>query len=129
MTETTEGVARYVTSGAFLRIDAPGGGRVRDFYGKGVPVPASAMTEKQTQHYLDHGLIERADAHGRPDHLRVDECLSAIICCIADEPGCEDWGRPRIAEAVRRAGFSFSNETLSRAIKRWKNPPAAPAQD
>jgi len=123
MTETTEGIAHYVTAGAFLRIDAPGGGRVRDFYGAGRPIPANAMTETQIRHYLDHGLIARSDGKGNVDHLRVDECLSAIIATIADEPGSEKWGRPRIAEALRAAGFKFGNETLSRAIRRFHNPP------
>lgn len=124
------GVARYVTASAFLRIPpkGPHGGKVLDLYGAGLPIPQGAMTEAQIKHYLEHGLIEHTDGKGNVDRYRVDECLSAIICCIADEPGCESWGRPRIAEAVRRAGFKFSTETLSRAIRRFHNPPQ-PEQD
>jgi hypothetical protein len=117
------GTPRYVTAGAFLRILNPRGGKSDDYYGKGLSVPASAMTDAQRDHYLSHGFIERADAHGNIDRGREDECLSFIIATIADAEGCESWGRPRIAEAVRRAGGQFSNETLSRAIKRFKNPP------
>src|SRR5271155_1826921 len=112
MTETPEtpevdyGTPRYVTSStcSLLPIVNPRGGKRLDIYGPHRPVPAGAMTDDQIKHLLDHGLIEHADDKGRPDHLRVDECLSAIICVIADEPGCEKWGRPRIAEALRAAG-------------------------
>jgi len=133
MTETPEvnyGKPRYVTSStcALLPIQKPGGGKRHDIYGPHKPIPADALTDALAQHLLDHGLIERVTANGVVDHLRVDECLSAIICTIADAEGSESWGRPRIAEAVRRSGYSFSNDTLGRAIKRWHNPPL-PEQD
>jgi len=124
------GTPRYVTSSTchLLPIVNPRGGKRLDIYGPHRPVPAGAMTAEQIRHLLEHGLIEHADADGRPDHLRVDEALSVIIACIADEEGCESWGRPRIADAVRHAGYRFSNETLGLAIKRWHSPPV-PQED
>ena len=123
MTETPVhyGTPRYVTAGAFLRIDNPHGGKVRDFFGPGRPVPASAMTDAQRDHYLRVGLIEHCDDRGHVDKWRCEEALSVIITCIANEEGSESWGRPRIAEAVRRAGFAFSNKTLSIAVKMWRS--------
>jgi hypothetical protein len=126
MTETPEapvdyGTPRYVTAGAFLPILRPGGGKRLDIYGPGKPVPASAMTDAQVAHFLDKGLIEHVDAHGNVDKWRCVEALTAIIACCADEEGSESWGRPRIAEAVRRKGFKFQNRTLGIAIKMFKS--------
>jgi hypothetical protein len=130
MTESEfhHGEPHFVTASSFLRIDNPRGGPVRDIYGKGVPIPQGAMTEKQIKHYLEHGQIARSDGKGNIDHDRVEECLSAIICCCADEPGWESWGRPRISERLRANGFRFSNKSFGLAIKRLHNPPQ-PEQD
>ena len=119
------GTPRYVTSSTchLLPIVNPRGGKRLDIYGPHKPIPHGALTDEQVRHLLDHGMIEHTDGKGNIDHLRVDEALSVIICCIAEEEGSESWGRPRIAEAVRRAGYRFSNETLGLAIKRWHSPP------
>jgi hypothetical protein len=135
MTETPEapvdyGTPRYVTSSTchLLPIVNPRGGKRLDIYGPGKPIPDGALTAAQIKHLLDHGMISHTDGKGNVDHLRVDECLSAIIACCADEEGSETWGRPRIAERLRSQGFAFGNDTLSRAIRKWHNPPA-PQED
>jgi len=120
--ENEFGTPHFVTAGPFLRIPPRGAGRNRDFYGVGKPIPDGLLTEAQIQHFLAHSLIARSDGKGHVDHGREDEALCAVIACCADEEGSESWGRPRIAERLRANGYAFSNDTLSRAIKRFKNP-------
>jgi hypothetical protein len=125
MTETEfhHGTPRYVTASSYLPIVNPRGGKRLDIYGVGKPVPASAMTHEQAQHFLRLGLIEHTDGKGNVDRFRAVECLTAIIACCSDDEGFESWGRPRIAERLRREGFAYSNKTLGIAIKMFKSDP------
>lgn len=65
-------------------------------------------------HHLRHRLI---DEKGQPaDPGRVWECFSALTAVGVPE----DAGRPRAADALREAGFHFSNETISKALALFK---------
>jgi hypothetical protein len=130
MTETEfhHGTPRYVTASSYLPIVNPRGGKRLDIYGVGKPVPASAMTHEQAQHFLRLGLIEHTDGKGNVDKWRCEECLSAIVAT-----DCElGWGRPRVAERLRSEGFAFSNKTLSIALKMfnsdWKSGDPLPSE-
>ncbi|MBS4730066.1 hypothetical protein MSM1_17555 [Mycobacterium sp. SM1] len=96
-----------------LRLKAPNG-RLVDFPGSGAPLPRwAAWDAAQTRRMLDLGLIEYCDNDGRPtDPERVVECLSAIEALGVPVSA----GRPRAAEALRRAGARFSNETIGKAV-------------
>jgi hypothetical protein len=135
MTETPEvdyGKPQFVTSCAFLPIVNPKGGKRLDIYGVGKPVPASAMTDEQIQHFLRMGMIEHTDGKGNVDRFRAVECLTAIITCCSDDEGFESWGRPRIAERLRANGFAFSNKTFGIAIRMlrsdWKSGDPLPSE-
>jgi hypothetical protein len=74
--------------------------------------------DAQVKHLLDHDMVELVDAAGQPtDPGRVVECLSVI--CGLGLP--QDAGRPRVAEALRREGFRYSNDAISKALRLFKS--------